>query len=198
MRASPEIVEDKNEYKLFCEMIWALRSAKKKDGKSPFERHMGREPNTVKSLIVDELKSTKLSVSDPAEPRINLKEMPAEGSSEIWIRNRVKKGKLDGLFRKKSGVIGARSGHTLSFLPKRGKEMLLSKRDVAIKKARKQLVPKRREVKMQEREVVELMDVGSEDEIKRLEGVVAEPEKQLVKSEQKEVEKKVEESVAAA
>ena len=49
--ANPKVLAEKQN-KLFYQLVSALRTSKGKDGKSPFERHTGRKPNTVTSIIV--------------------------------------------------------------------------------------------------------------------------------------------------
>ena len=48
VRANKQIVITKDKSGL-SEILYALRISKKKDGKSPFEKQLGKEPNTVKS-----------------------------------------------------------------------------------------------------------------------------------------------------
>ena len=52
------------------ESLYALRTGKKADGKSPFEKQYGREPNTVKSNIVNELLANPKSVLEQ-EGKVN-------------------------------------------------------------------------------------------------------------------------------
>ena len=51
LRANKQIILSKDKTGL-SEILYSLRISKKKDGKSPFEKQMGREPNTVKSNLV--------------------------------------------------------------------------------------------------------------------------------------------------
>ena len=51
LRTNPEVLAEKQN-KLFYQLVSALRISKGKDGESPFERHTGRKPNTITSLIV--------------------------------------------------------------------------------------------------------------------------------------------------
>ena len=51
------------------EILYALRISEKKDGKSTFEKQLGREPNTVKSNVVGKL----LDVSEE-DPNLELRQ----------------------------------------------------------------------------------------------------------------------------
>ena len=51
LTASSEMLAEKQN-KYFYQLENALRTSKGKDGKSPFERHTSRKPNTVTSIIV--------------------------------------------------------------------------------------------------------------------------------------------------
>ena len=51
LRANPELLAERQN-KLFYQLVSALRVNKGKDGKSPFERHTGKRPNTITSIIV--------------------------------------------------------------------------------------------------------------------------------------------------
>ena len=54
LRANKQIILTKDQSRL-SEILYALRISKRKDGKSPFEKQLGREPNTVKSNAVSKL-----------------------------------------------------------------------------------------------------------------------------------------------
>ena len=59
LRASKEVFLAKD-YTGLSDILFALRTAKKADGKSPFEMQFGRKPNTVESnLIGDYLAEAK-------------------------------------------------------------------------------------------------------------------------------------------
>ena len=55
LRMSKQIILSKDKSGL-SEILYSLRISKKKDGKSPFERPMGKEPNTVKSNLVEKFR----------------------------------------------------------------------------------------------------------------------------------------------
>ena len=81
------------------EILYALRVYKKKDGRSPFEKHMGNEPNTVKSNLVGKF-------MDIPEQDSKLEFQPSdfqhETDSTILVRERSKGSKLEPTFGKKT------------------------------------------------------------------------------------------------
>ena len=110
-------------------ILYSLRVNKKKDGSSPFGKHMGRKPNTVKSNLARGL--LDISEQDP-----NLDFSPSDFrddlDSSILVRERARGSKLEGTFKKKSGKVVSESAHTLTMIPeKTNTPKLYSKRDVA-------------------------------------------------------------------
>ena len=63
LRTNKSIILTKDNSGL-SEILYALRSGKKIDGKSPFKRQYGQEPNTVKSNMVSELVNREKGVSE--------------------------------------------------------------------------------------------------------------------------------------
>ena len=55
LRTNRQIILSKDKSGL-SEILYSLRICKKNDGKLPFEKHMGKEPNTVKSNVVGKLR----------------------------------------------------------------------------------------------------------------------------------------------
>ena len=115
------------------EILYSLRVNKNKDGSSPFEKHMGRKPNTVKSNLVRGFKD--ISEQDP-----NLDFSPSDFQdgldSSILVRERervrARGSKLEGTFKKKSGNVVSESAHTLTMIPEiANTPKVYSKRDVA-------------------------------------------------------------------
>ena len=102
LRANPEVLTEKQN-KLFYELISALRTNKGKDGKSSYERHTGRKPNTVTSIIVKLYKELNDLEFDRTVDLEKLKEFPRDDDSTIFVRNRQRKRKLAGLFKKRRG-----------------------------------------------------------------------------------------------
>ena len=152
LRANPELVSDRSN-KLLYELVSALRQNKKKDGKSPFEKHMGRKPNTVPSIIVKLYKSLNDLEFDKSVELERLQDFPRDDDSMIFVRDCQRKGKLSKLFRKRRGHIKAQSEHTVT-VGHGKRETVLSKREVAVippaqkvekeRKPRKQASPKRK------------------------------------------------------
>ena len=62
LRTNKQIIVTKDQSGL-SETLYALRVNKKKDGTSPFEKQMGRQPNTVKANLVSKLLA--ISEQDP-------------------------------------------------------------------------------------------------------------------------------------
>ena len=116
--------------------MYALRTGQKADGKSPFEKLYGRQPNTVKSNVVERIKN----VSE-TEPKVTFSpsDFEEEIDSTILVRERTKGLKLDGQYKRKAGKVIKETEHTITFLPKKSKkEVILSKRDVAKDTAEKE------------------------------------------------------------
>ena len=111
------------------EILYALRMGKKADGSSPFEKLYGREPNTVKSNIINKIKN--VSENDP-KVEFTQSDFEEEVDSTILVRERTKGSKLEGQYKRKIGKVIKESAHTITFLPKNSKkEVVYAKRDVA-------------------------------------------------------------------
>ena len=130
LRANPEILAEKRN-KLFYQLVSALRINKGKDGKSPFERHTGRKPNTVTSIIVKLYKELNNLGYDKSVELDRLEDFPRDDDSMIFVRERQRKGKLAGLFKKRRGRVTKETEHTVQFAPEGKAEVTLSKREVA-------------------------------------------------------------------
>ena len=107
-------------------ILFALRSEKGPDGKSALEEQNGRKPNTEKSRMIEKC------ILDQ-DPRIEIEpeDFSEEADSTILVRERVRGTKLEGAFKKIKGQIVGESAHTITILPKTGKQVVYSKRDVA-------------------------------------------------------------------
>ena len=102
---------------------------KKADGKSPFEKLYRRDPNTVKSNIINKIKN--VSENDP-KVEFTQSDFEEEVDSAILVRERTKGSKLEGQYKRKTGKVIKESAHTITFLPKNSKkEVVYAKRDVA-------------------------------------------------------------------
>ena len=102
LRANSEVLTEKQN-KLFYELISALKTNKGKEGKSSFERHTDRNPNTVTSIIKKLYKELNDLEFDRTVDLEKLEEFPGDDDSTTFVRNRQRKGKLAGLFRKRKG-----------------------------------------------------------------------------------------------
>ena len=126
LRANKNIVLTKDKTGL-SEILYSLRISKKKDGKSPFEKQMGKAPNTVKSNLVQ--RYLDFSAQDN---RLDFQQndFQDECDSTILVRERAKGSKLEPVFAKKTGRI-VESEHTITVLPEGAKQgKVFSKRDV--------------------------------------------------------------------
>ena len=74
------------------------------------------------------------------DPKIEIEpeDFSEEADSTILVRERVRGTKLEGAFKKVKGQIVGESTHTITILPKTGKQVVYSKRNVAtsVNKAR--------------------------------------------------------------
>ena len=91
---------------MFGELVTAIRMNKKKDGKSPFEKHWNRKPNLISTLIIKRLKdrnNERLNHLED-ETEIEVSQIPRDCDSTIWIKNKIRSGKLNSLFKKKKRI----------------------------------------------------------------------------------------------
>ena len=128
LRTIKQIILTKDKSGL-SEILYSLRVNKKKDSSSPFEKHMGRKPNTVKSNLVRGL--LYISEQDP-----NLDFSPSdfqdELDSSILVRERPRGSKLEGTLKMKKTKVVSESAHTLTMIPEKANTPKVhSKRDVA-------------------------------------------------------------------
>ena len=107
-------------------ILFALRSEKGSDGKSAFERQNGRKPNTEKSRMIE-----KCILDQDPQIDIEPEDFSEEADSTILVRERVRGTKLEGAFKKVKGQFVGESTHTVTILPKTGRQFVYSKRDVA-------------------------------------------------------------------
>ena len=144
LRANPEILA-KKQNKLCYQLVSALGISKGKYGKSPFERHTGRKPNTLTSIIVTLYKELNNLDYDKSVELDRLEDFPRDDDSMKFVRERQRKGKLAGLFKKRRGRLTKETEHTVQVAPEGKAEVTLSKREVARapKAVRKQKHPKK-------------------------------------------------------
>ena len=116
------------------EVLYALRMGKKADdGKSPFEKLYGREPNTVRSNIINKIKN--VSENDP-KVEFTQSDFEEEVDSTILVRERTKGPKLEGQYKRKAGKVIEESPHTITFLPKNSKKKLCTQKETWLKQVR--------------------------------------------------------------
>ena len=99
LRTNKQMIVTKDQSGL-SEILYALRVNKKKDGTSPFERQMGRQPNTVKSNLVSKL----LAISEQ-DPNLEFEQSDFQDDldSTVLGRERARGSKLQGTFDKRAG-----------------------------------------------------------------------------------------------
>ena len=130
LRTNKEILL-KREKSGLSEILYALRTSKKAYGKSRFEKHQGREPNTIKRNMVQKLKNV---LAEDPQLKFDKADFEDDLDSTIMVRERTRGSKLEGDFQKKKGRITGETSTTISFPPEgKNKEVKLSKRDVAKK-----------------------------------------------------------------
>ena len=81
---------------------YALGTDRKSDGKSPFEKHYGRELNTVQTNIVSELVNNEKGVLEQ-DPKVSFEkfDFEKEVDSTILVRERARGSKLESAFQKR-------------------------------------------------------------------------------------------------
>ena len=107
-------------------ILFALRTEKRVDNTSAYEKQMGRKPNTLKSAMI-----RKCFLEKDPQLQIEPEDFSEEADSTILVRERVKGTKLKGIFKKINGQIINQSENTITVLPKSGKQTIYSMRDVA-------------------------------------------------------------------
>ena len=128
LRANKQIVVTKDKSGL-SEILYALRISNKKDGKLPFEKQLGREPNTVKSNVIGKF----IGVLE-RDPNLEFEpwDLPEDLGSTVLVRLRARGSKPESSFDRKAAKIIKESDHTITALPENsGKPKVYSKRDVA-------------------------------------------------------------------
>ena len=134
------------------EILYSLRFSKKMDGKSPFEKQMGKEPNTVKSNLVE--RYLDLSAQDN-RVEFQQADFQDECDSTVLVRERSKGSKLEPVPARKTIFLFQKgkvqeTAHTIAVLPEAAKHAkVFSKRDIMqaskeqkdkLKKARKRAI----------------------------------------------------------
>ena len=129
LRTNKQIIVTKDQSGL-SESLYALRVNKKKDCTSPFEKQMGRQPNTLKLNLV-----SKLLAFSEQDPNLEFEQSDFQDDldSTVLVRERARGSKLQGTFDKRAGRKIKETAHTVTMLPESsGRPKIYSKRDIAI------------------------------------------------------------------
>ena len=113
-------------------MLYALRSAKRPKKFCSAELHNNRKFTTVKDIITTKPNKNYTVSETDNNFQLELSDFPGEQDSEILVRERARGTKLNGLYKKKKGVITKETDHTITINNKKGQPTTYSKRDVAI------------------------------------------------------------------
>ena len=89
-----------------------------------------RKPNTGKSSVVNLCKRLNALEHNKSVKLEKSEEFPRDNHSNIFVRNQINRGKLAKLSKRQRGKVKSVTSHTIT-LQKDGKEMVLSKREVA-------------------------------------------------------------------
>ena len=100
-----------------------------RNGKSPYEKYVGIEPNTIKKLVT----SRELPISDSSEEvKLSPSDFESGQDSTTFVRERVRGTKLENAYEMRKGTLLDQSQHTITFLPAgKTQETIISKKDIA-------------------------------------------------------------------
>ena len=130
LRANKNLIVEKDNTGL-SEMLYALRSAKRPNKFCSAVLHNNRKFTTVKDIITTKPNKNYIVSENDSNFQLELSDFPGEQDSEILVRERARGTKLDGLYKKKKGVITNETDHTIT-INKKWQSTTYSKRDVAI------------------------------------------------------------------
>ena len=130
MRANKNIILEKDNTGL-SEMLYALRGAKRQNKPCAAELHNNRKYTTVKDIITTKPRNNYNVSDNDNNFQLEMSDFPGEQDSEILVRERARGTKLDGLYKKKKGVITKETDHTITVSGKKRRPTIYSKRDVA-------------------------------------------------------------------
>ena len=164
IRADKSIVLEKGNRKL-ARTLFAIRQAKSANKNSPYEEVFGKEPNTVKSIIIEK---PKMCLEQDTALDLQLEDFPRDDDSLVFIRDKTTGTKLESKFKKAPGKITEETNNTVTIeKSKTGKSQIYSKRDVAITKKQrkcKSASPTKRD-KSLERKIAALKDYETRQEM---------------------------------
>ena len=112
-------------------MLYALRGAKRQNKLCAAELHNIRKFTTVKDIITTKPRNNYNVSENDNNFQLELSDFPGEQDSEILVRERARGTKLDGLYKKKKGVITKETDHTITVSGKKRRPTIYSKRDIA-------------------------------------------------------------------
>ena len=133
LRTNQNIILDKDNTGL-SEMLYALRGAKKPDKSCPAELQNKRKFTTIKDIITTKPNKNYNVLDNDNTLQLEISDFQGKQDPELLVRERARGTKLDGLYKKKKGVIIGETNHTITISNKKRQPTTLSKRDVAITK----------------------------------------------------------------
>ena len=84
----------------------------------PFEKHMGKEPKTVKTNVVGKFRD--FSAQD-SQVKFQPSDFHDDTDSAILVRERTKGSKVESTFARKTGKVVQETQHTIATLPEKTK-----------------------------------------------------------------------------
>ena len=112
LRTNKKVVLEK-EITGLSEILYALRSAPRKDNFSPAELHFSRKQKTVKDIITT--KPNYYTVSElEDEIKLEMCDFPADHYLELLVRKRVRGTKLENLYKRQNGTVTKETPHTIA------------------------------------------------------------------------------------
>ena len=88
----------KTDYSGLSEVLFALRMYPSKNGKSPYEKRTGKEPNTMKKLVINRGQF----ISEPADFKLTETHFEFGQDSTVLVRELTRGSKLEGAYQKKT------------------------------------------------------------------------------------------------
>ena len=127
LRTNKQIILERDHSGL-SEILFALRMYPTRNGKSPYKKYVGIDPNTVKKLVT----CRESPISESSEVKLSPSDFESGQDSTIFVRERVRGTKLESAYKKRKGTLLDQSQHTITFLPAgKSQETIISKRDIA-------------------------------------------------------------------
>ena len=111
-------------------MLYALRGAKRQNKLCAAELLNNRKFTTVKDIFTTKPKNNYNVSENDNNFQLELSDFPGEQDSDILVRERARGTKLDGLYKKKKGVITKETDHTITVSGKKRRPTIYSKRDI--------------------------------------------------------------------